>query len=90
MCGGADGCGGVAAQNEPGFEGLQDVCFGSIPSAFWWVLVTMTTVGYGDCFPISIPGKMFGVFVMFCGVITVALPITVLGELCLTPPSRCE
>jgi len=63
-----------------GLDGMQGVCFGTIPSAFWWALTTMTTVGYGDCYPITAPGKMVAVSAMFSGVIVLALPITVLGS----------
>jgi len=61
-------------------EGMQSLCFGTIPRAFWWALTTMTTVGYGDCYPITTPGKLVCVCAMICGVITLALPITVLGS----------
>jgi len=36
--------------------------------AIWWVLVTMATVGYGDRYPVTLPGRIVGVFVMIVGV----------------------
>jgi len=54
--------------------------FESIPRTFWWALVTMTTVGYGDITPLTPFGRLIAVLTMFSGIIIVALPITVIGS----------
>ena len=55
-------------------------CFGTIARSFWWSVVTMTTVGYGDCYPITTIGKLIAMATMFVGVLVLALPITVVGS----------
>lgn len=47
--------------------------FGSIPASLWWVVVTLTTTGYGDVVPVSAAGRMLGGVVMLCGVSVVAM-----------------
>lgn len=53
--------------------------FESIPVSMWWTIVTMCTVGYGDQYPVTPLGKVIAIFTMFCGLIVLSLPITIIG-----------
>jgi voltage-gated potassium channel len=53
-------------------EGQPDT-FGSIPSALWWTIVTLTTTGYGDAVPATIGGRLLAGLVMICGIAIFAL-----------------
>lgn len=59
---------------------VQPEKFGSIPKAMWWSIVTLTTVGYGDVYPITSIGKVFGSITIILGIGTVALPSGILAS----------
>ena len=53
---------------------VQPDVFGSVPSAAWWAIATLTTVGYGDVTPVTHLGRVFGGFVMIFGTLISMLP----------------
>ena len=54
--------------------------FNNIPASLWWGIVTVTTVGYGDLSPTSIPGRIFGIFCALCGVLLVSMSASIAGS----------
>jgi len=55
------------------FEAGRNQGFTSLWDTIWWTVVTITTVGYGDKYPVTIGGKMFGILIMALGVATVGI-----------------
>lgn len=48
--------------------------FSSIISSLWWAVITLTTVGYGDVYPITVGGRIFTFFILMIGLGVVAVP----------------
>jgi voltage-gated potassium channel len=58
--------------------------------AIWWGLVTITTVGYGDFYPISTFGRLTGMFVMFAGIGIIGALASILASLLVSPTTPDE
>lgn len=53
--------------------------FGSIPRAMWWSVATLTTVGYGDVYPVTPLGKMLAGITAITGIGVIAMPTGILA-----------
>jgi voltage-gated potassium channel len=57
----------------------QPEVFKNAFSGFWWSVSTLLTVGYGDIYPITFAGRIFGIVITFLGVGMVAIPTGILS-----------
>jgi voltage-gated potassium channel len=62
------------AENEQ-----QPDTFSSIPASMWWAVITLTTIGYGDAYPITAIGKVIGGVIAVMGIGIVALPTAIIA-----------
>lgn len=84
----ADGDPGVIFLKRHTHGQFADACrrvrerspYQSILHSVWWAVVTMATVGYGDMYPRSLFGLLMAGLSMLCGILVIALPITVIGS----------
>jgi voltage-gated potassium channel len=58
---------------------VQPEAFGSIPRALWWAVATITTVGYGDVYPITALGRVLAAFAAVMGIIVLAMPAGIMA-----------
>jgi voltage-gated potassium channel len=70
----------VALYFIEGVGGQQQEGFSSIPRALWWAIVTLTTVGYGDVYPVTALGRVFAAIISLAGIGVVALPAGVFAS----------
>ena len=59
---------------------IQPDAFGSIPKALWWGVISLTTVGYGDAYPITPIGKIIASLFSLLAVALVAIPTGLLAS----------
>lgn len=52
----------------------QPTIFSSIPATMWWTIITLTTTGYGDMYPVTVMGKIAGGILAITGVCLFAIP----------------
>jgi voltage-gated potassium channel len=64
-----------ATENE-----AQPEAFSSIPKAMWWAAITLTSVGYGDIYPITPLGRLMGSVIAILGIGLVAMPAGVFAS----------
>ncbi|OWF39581.1 potassium voltage-gated channel protein Shaw-like [Mizuhopecten yessoensis] len=57
------------------YDGTYDNLF----IAMWWVIITLTTIGYGDIYPTTTMGYIVGAFCAVCGIVLLALPIAIIA-----------
>jgi len=61
-------------------HGAQPDKFSSIPTTMWWAVMTLTTIGYGDMYPVTGLGKLVAAVIAFLGIGLFALPAGILGS----------
>jgi voltage-gated potassium channel len=57
----------------------QPDTFSSIPASMWWAVITLTTIGYGDAYPVTAIGRIIGGMIAVMGIGIVALPTAIIA-----------
>merc|ERR1719428_368711 len=68
------------ASPQMGVTSYEESPFASIIHSFWFVIVTITTVGYGDMYPVTRAGKTVTTFMILLGIVVIAMPVGVIGS----------
>ena len=58
----------------------QPEIFSSIPASMWWGIITLTTIGYGDTYPVTVIGKIIGAGVALIGIAVYAIPTGIMAS----------
>lgn len=58
----------------------QPEVFSSIPASMWWGIVTLTTIGYGDTYPVTVAGKIIAAGVAVLGIAVYAIPTGIMAS----------
>jgi voltage-gated potassium channel len=58
---------------------IQPEMFSTVLSAFWWAVATLTTVGYGDIYPVTALGKLISGIIAILGIGIIALPTGIIS-----------
>ncbi len=61
-------------------KNAQPDVFTSIPASMWWAVATLTTVGYGDTYPVTAVGKILGSLIAIFGISAIAIPTAILSD----------
>jgi voltage-gated potassium channel len=67
----------------------QPELFSSVFHSLWWAVATLTTVGYGDIYPITVGGRLFTFLILMLGLSVVAVPAGILSS-ALSQQSRAD
>ncbi|KAI0232270.1 Potassium voltage-gated channel subfamily C member 4 [Lamellibrachia satsuma] len=61
-------------------EFFEEDTFQSIPHGYWWAIITLTTVGYGDMYPKSVMGYLVGAMCALTGILATGLPVPIIAN----------
>jgi voltage-gated potassium channel len=69
---------------------VQPEVFSSIPAALWWSVVSFTTVGYGDMYPVTSGGRLMTTFMLFIGLGIFAVPAAIVTTALLEAETKLD
>ena len=68
-------------ESQVTFQEGQNFNLGSFYNSLWLIFITMTTVGYGDMYPVTYQGRFFGIFACLIGILLVSYYVVVMISL---------